>query len=252
MNIAIIGNNETLEFFINSLILNHNVKWYITNKDENLLDINKKIIQKNFYENNIMISNNIIIEEKKLVEITINEFFLFRNKNKKENYYSFKSYSINNNYSFVPSLEVIENTEININQINFENDVVIVDTNNKNILNQIDIKNKNEINNYKILKENKELDISIFKNKVNYNYCDDYLYIKTRKEIKNKNIIIKNKGFKKEKYSYGKICIINNSLEEYSNSYQDYCLLVEIINQSTNKNIYYNLDLYSNIKINLY
>ena len=61
--------------------------------------------------------------------------------------------------------------------------------------------------------------------------------------------IIEEKEIKKfNTYSYKNMLIINSSLEEFNNPYRDYSLIFQIIEISNAKNIYSNLDIYSDIK----
>jgi hypothetical protein len=115
---------------------------------------------------------------------------------------------------------------------------------------RVEVENNNS--NLQITKSEKYSLFSIEKNKtiyINLNKTQKKNIHKLLKKNFNDYKIVEELEIKKfNTYTYKNMLIINSSLEEFNNPYRDYSLVFQIIEMSNSKNIYSNLDIYSDIK----
>lgn len=271
MNIGIIGINKVSEFY--AMIFSqygHNVIMYDYTSIINNFAIEKMIFEKGFFEKyikSLSIFKELIYEES---DFEIGENFLFKEVNINEKFIKLKSFEYIEDFNFykIPNLEIVQLKLESINQIKMMEDILILDTPDKNLLNQIDlirfnnwisiyIKVKDNKSEFQITKEN-SYSISGINDKDDKESMDIFINCQKRrkkevlkiisKKFKNYEILDEQEIPKYNKYAYKNIAIINTALLEYNYPYRDYSLLFQIIETSTEQKVFSSLDIYSDIK----
>lgn len=265
MRIGIIGLNEISAFYgIVFSQYKHEIIFYKNFSSKTVFTIDEFILEEEFF--NKFISNLNIFEELDIEKfsLTTKENFLFKENENKDNFIKIKKYKIKKEYSLekIPNIEVVDMKTTSLNQIKLMEDILILDTTDKDLIKQLDlIKFSNwlsleiEVNDSKNLQITKSEKYSIFSLENEKN-----VYINVNRTQKKKVLNIISSNFKDYKiifekeikkfntYAYKNMVIINSSLEEFNNPYRDYSLIFQIIEVSNEKNIYSNLDIYSDIK----
>jgi len=265
MRIGIIGLNEISIFY--GIVLsqhNHEIIFYKDSSSKTSFTINEFLLEEEFFNKHIKKLNLFESLEFENIDLNIVEKFLFKEETQKNKFIKILNYKFKPQYSLekIPNVETVEMKTTSLNQIKLMEDILILDTRNQELIKQLDlIKFSNwlsleiEVNDGKNLQITKSEKYSIFSSE-----NKKTVYINTNRTQKKKVLKIISNNFKDYKiisekeikkfntYAYKNMLIINSSLEEYNNPFRDYSLIFQIIEISNNKNIYSNLDIYSDIK----
>lgn len=268
MRIGIIGVNRISKFY--AIVLSqygHQIILYENPSPINNLSVEKIILEEKFFNTYIKtlpIFKNI---EYKTVNFEIVEKLFFKEKVINENFIYVNKYEYKEDFNFekIPNIEVVSMNSGSINQIKMMEDILIIDTPDNNLLQQIDLIKLNnwsslyiqapkQEKNFQITKEGKfsifgieeEEYMEIFVNTKEINKREVLNLIS--KKCKTYKIMDEQRIQKYDNYSYKNVAIINTALVECNYPYRDYSLLFQIIQNTENKKIFSQLDIYSDIK----
>lgn len=268
MKIGIIGVNKISTFYATILSqYGHEVILYDNTNSTNHLSVEKILLEENFfntYIKNLSIFKNIHFQD---IDMTIIEKYIFKKVEVKEKFIEIKNYEYKEDFNFlkIPNVEIVPLNSKSITQIKMMEDILILDTNDNDIIKQLDlIKNNNwlclyieadkSIENFQITKEGKYSILGLIDENKQIIFVNttkskkrEVLKIIDRK-VTNYKIIQQENISKYDKYAYKNIAIVNTALMEYNYPYRDYSLLIQIIQKTEPKKIYANLDIYSDIK----
>lgn len=268
MKVGIIGVNKISEFY--SIVLaqsGHQIIMYENGVDINEFSVDRFILEENFFNKFIKTLDIFKELEIKKFEIKVIEKYFFKESSVKESFVEIINYEYKDEFQLdkIPNIDIVELNSLSVNQIKLMEDILIIDTDDKNMLNQlgliklnnwisIQIETENTEENFQITKKGKYSIFSINeenKKKIFINTKErnkkEVLKIIESKFIKYQ-IIYESKISKYDSFAYKNVAIINNALMEYNYPHRDYSLLIQIIQNTNPKKIFYNLDIYSDIK----
>lgn len=270
MNIGIIGINKISKFY--AVILSqygHNIIMYENESPINNLAVEKFILEKSFYDTYIKTLPIFKSLSTESIHIEVTEKLFFKENKVLENFIHIKNYEYIDEFNFekIPNVEIVQLNSESINHIKMREDILIVDTPDKNLLQQMNLIKLNHWTSlylqaetphntmgFQITKQGK---YSIF-GLMNNDYMEVFVNAKQRnkkevinllsKKFKDIKLLDEQEIQKYDNYSYKNIAIINTALVECNYPYRDYSLLIQIIQNTDSKKIFSNLDIYSDIK----